>query len=158
MKKKDLIELSITSALVIVLLFVLINSIAQVSRKKRARAKQESARVEPKREKEFQGSSEKDSGDFSDEESLFNALEERTKDITVLRDPFDFGGAKATDKMVVSGLRLTGVLWDGREPRAIIGDDVYGLGDKIGTAKIIKITPDAVILKDATHEFELRLK
>jgi len=156
MKKKDLIEISITSVLVLVLLSAVINSMAKVRMKKQARVKRESARVE--RPQRPPGSLKKDPGGLSEGETLFSSLEKRTQGLTTERDPFGFGGIMASDKQVVVKLRLTGILWDPSDPKAIIDDYVYGLGDDLEGAKIIEIRHDRVILSDGTNNFELRLK
>ena len=54
-------------------------------------------------------------------------------------------------------LKLNGVVWDKESPRAIINNNIVGIGDKVGTNTVIDIKQDRVILNNGTSDFELRL-
>jgi len=67
------------------------------------------------------------------------------------RNPF-----LAKSVSAISG--LTGILWDEKQPKAIIGDAVVGIGEKVGSNTVVDIKPDKVILSDGTKNFELKLE
>lgn len=52
---------------------------------------------------------------------------------------------------------LKGIFWDKDNPKAIIGDEVVGIGDKAGSNKVIDIKEDRVILSNGKTEIELKL-
>lgn len=70
-------------------------------------------------------------------------------------DPF----APITGEFEAEGeSELEGILWDEKEPLAIIrGGRVVKVGDKINGGEIIKIEKDKVILREDGIEYELRL-
>ena len=51
---------------------------------------------------------------------------------------------------------LNGIAWDEKAPRAIINDQIVGVGDMIGKNKVVAIAPNSVKLNDGTQDFELR--
>lgn len=51
---------------------------------------------------------------------------------------------------------LNGIAWDENAPRAIINDQIVGVGDMIGKNKVVAITPNSVTLNDGTKDFEIR--
>lgn len=72
------------------------------------------------------------------------------------RDPFSF--AYTGPKSSRDGLELTGILWGGEKPTAIVNQTFLNVGDSNDQYSVIKILQDRVVLKDKTGEFELRLK
>ena len=72
------------------------------------------------------------------------------------RDPFSF--AFTGPKSSRDGLELTGILWEGTKPTAIINQAFVNVGDSNDQFSVIKILEDRVVLRDRTGEFELRLK
>jgi len=56
-----------------------------------------------------------------------------------------------------TNLRLSGILWDAKNPQAVIGSEVYGKGDKIGKFIVVDINPDKVVLSDGSKQIELKL-
>jgi len=79
---------------------------------------------------------------------------ERTEFSAWGRNPFS---AEEAPKEEVVKLRLNGILWDEKNPQAIIGDDIVGIGDKIGPNTVVDIKEASVILNDGTGNFELNL-
>ena len=53
---------------------------------------------------------------------------------------------------------LYGVLYSPNASRKIINGQILGVGDSIDNKTVIKIEPEAVILKDAQGEYIVRLK
>ncbi|MFH1777682.1 MAG: hypothetical protein ABH952_09030 [Candidatus Omnitrophota bacterium] len=82
------------------------------------------------------------------------------KKIIVIRDPF-LKSMEETNKFftararVFIGVALTGILWDGEAPSAIINGRVYKIGDAIEGKKITQITKDKVILESQGVEYLL---
>ena len=68
------------------------------------------------------------------------------------RNPF-------TQKKVIGPkeLTLSGVIWDDKEPKALINNVVVGIGDEIEGNTVIDIKQDSVILNDGTEDFILKL-
>jgi hypothetical protein len=56
-----------------------------------------------------------------------------------------------------SNLVLNGII-GGKVPKAMIGDLMVGVGDKIGNNKVVAIKKDSVTLNDGTKDFELVMK
>ena len=69
------------------------------------------------------------------------------------RDPFS---PSAINRAV--DLELNGILWDTEAPKAIINEDIVGIGDRVRGNIIVDITQDTVILNDGLTDFELTLK
>jgi hypothetical protein len=53
---------------------------------------------------------------------------------------------------------LNGIVFDEKGPRAVINDEIVGIGDKIGKNTIVDIRRDSVILNDGISDIELRLE
>jgi len=67
-----------------------------------------------------------------------------------LRDPMKFSVVKkATSKLSGEHEQITvnGIVWSEQNPLAIIGKQIVGEGESIGTARVIKITKDAVVFE-----------
>jgi len=52
---------------------------------------------------------------------------------------------------------LTGIIWNEQDPKAIINNEIVGVGDEVGEEIVIEITPNSVILSDGTSHSKLRL-
>jgi len=142
MKKKDIIELSITGTLIIVLLFTVINAMRRRRQAKPPEIKPQDTilQQEPLQDKE-----------------LFSRLEQETKDLELRRDPFTSSLITPVESSSFR-LYLTGILWDEKNPTAIINGKIIGIGDKVGGNSVVDIKKDRVILNDGFSDFELRLK
>ncbi len=70
------------------------------------------------------------------------------------RNPF--APKKTSDKVVVK-LTLSGIIWDDKEPKALINDVVVGIGDKIDENTVVEIEQNRVILNDGTEDIVLTL-
>ena len=71
------------------------------------------------------------------------------------RSPFMSANASKTSP--VSGLVLSGIVWDKDNPKAVIGDAILTKGSTIKGNKVVDIKRDAVIITDGTNTFELKL-
>jgi len=56
-----------------------------------------------------------------------------------------------------SSLVLNGII-GGKTPKAMIGDLMVGVGDKVGNNRVVAIKKDSVTLNDGTKDFELVMK
>lgn len=63
------------------------------------------------------------------------------------RDPFTFGSR--SDSVSTGGQVLTGVLWDASKPLAIIGQNMVGVGDFIGSRQVVEIRQDGIVVESA---------
>lgn len=70
------------------------------------------------------------------------------------RNPF---AAREVTVKVAPQLTLSGIMWDEENPKAIINNNMVGIGDKVGPNTVVDIKKDRVILNDGTADFELRL-
>jgi len=71
------------------------------------------------------------------------------------RNPFV---PKATAAARTSVPILNGIMWDEKNPKAIINDIIVQKGDKINGNTVIEIGQNRVILNDGTANFELTLR
>lgn len=55
----------------------------------------------------------------------------------------------------LEGIELSGIIWKGAEPRAIINEQVVKVGDLISKKKVTEIKPDAVILEEGETKYTL---
>jgi len=69
------------------------------------------------------------------------------------RDPF----IKAAAAGGISGLTLSGILWDTVEPIAIINGRMLRVGEELEGYRVVEITPDRVSLSDGDQQFRLAI-
>ena len=69
------------------------------------------------------------------------------------RDPFTRGAGIGE----VSGLTLTGILWDPNEPIAVINGQTVQVGDEVDGYQIVAISHDRVSLTDGTPTLQLSI-
>ena len=65
--------------------------------------------------------------------------------------------AKKAD-IVLSGIRLSGILSKGGKPTAIINNQVVGIGSKIGKRSVLEIREDSVILQEGKDKYTLMIQ
>lgn len=90
------------------------------------------------------------------DDKFYGRLSRVAETLPLDRNPFSF--AFTGPKSSRDGLKLTGILWDDKKPTAIINQTFLNVGDSTGQFSVLKIQEDRVVLKDASGEFELRLK
>lgn len=81
------------------------------------------------------------------------AQHQRATVLTWNRDPFIRGSAIRE----ISGLTLTGILWDAHEPLAIINGQMVHVGEEIEGYHIVDISRDRVSVTDDTQTFHLHI-
>lgn len=70
------------------------------------------------------------------------------------RNPFSISGSRI---MRLGALTINGILWDKKNPLAIINEEIVKVGDKIDGNKVVSIEQDRVILNDGSKDIELLL-
>jgi len=53
---------------------------------------------------------------------------------------------------------LVGIIWDKTSPKAMIGDNIVGIGDMVDGSRVVDIKEDSVILNDGSKDYELKLR
>ncbi len=71
------------------------------------------------------------------------------------RDPFLLPQEPARSS---TRLNLSGIIWDEKNPIAIINDSFIGIDDKIDDNTVVDIKESSVILNDGVNDFELKLE
>ena len=71
------------------------------------------------------------------------------------RDPFSGVVYSARGKDLT--LKFSGVLWDDKNPQALINGQIVQKNDFIGQYRVVQINKDSVILNDGLKDLELRL-
>jgi len=148
MRKKDLIQLGIIGILVIVLILALGN-LSKTTRKRNLK------NVLPKAVNLAVVSSSQINK--TDSRSLYAVLEQQSKSIELKRDPFT-AAPITSEKVLQSGVDLTGILWDQDKPLAIIDGEIVKKGARVGNKTIIDIKRDRVIFSDGVILSELKLE
>lgn len=85
---------------------------------------------------------------------LEEALKKTRQKLVWERDPFEFP-PKELERS--EGLNLTGVIYDGESPVAVINDVIVHEGDEIEGVKVIKIEQNSVVLEKDGKPFTLEL-
>lgn len=88
---------------------------------------------------------------------------EPVQDFAKMRNPFLTQEEENDLKQIgttipINYLMLQAVLYSPNASRAIINGQIVVVGDSIDNKKVIRIEPEAVILKDAQSEYIVRLK
>jgi len=144
MDKKRL-EIIITGALIIIFIFALSGSIKKINLKFKS-APHPAARPQPQ-----QSTS---AGPEVKKEQLPSPQDANLK---WGRCPFSGKAYTSVNKGEVLNLKLTGIVWDEKNPQALINSRVVEEGDTIGQLIVIKIYPDRVKLGQNEKYFEIKL-
>lgn len=149
MEKKVIVKLSIIGLLVLLLLFTSIRSLKSIKRSTPSLKKRQ---VSGKKTASIPITGEKT--ELQDE--LYLRLEEETRNLELIRDPFSIGQAPS-GMSSFRGVYLSGIVWDNERPTAIINDNIVGIGAKVGGITVIDIKQNKVVLNDSSGNFELKL-
>ena len=82
-----------------------------------------------------------------------DAQRSRAAALSWSRDPFTRGAALGQ----VSGLSLSGILWDAAAPLAIINGQPVRAGEAFESYTIVSISHDSVTVSDGTQTFQLTI-
>lgn len=66
--------------------------------------------------------------------------------------------AEVKKEIKLEGVELSGIIWKGGEPLAIINNQTMKAGSFLGKRKILEITPEAVILGEGETKYRLTIK
>lgn len=143
---KERIRIIITCFLVIILVFLWFNTVKVIKKRQKAQVDRPQALfkqlpiVDMLREK-----------NISTED-----IESQYLELDWLRCPFS-GKHYGQEEVVASDLKISGIIWDGIKPQAIINDQILEEGDSIGNLFIEKIQRQKVILFDGKNRIELNI-
>ncbi len=70
------------------------------------------------------------------------------------RDPFLFGSR--ADQIGPSVPTLVGILWDPKQPLAIVGEETVAVGYRLGDWQVIQIHPDQLVIQRGEEQITLR--
>ncbi len=132
-------EIAITVVLAIVFLIFLTSTFKKISKKPKAAP----VAVKETPKKVFKA------------KEIEKRAEEEVKPLVWGRDPFVLVETGAVERG--APIALGGIIWDRKQPKAMINDEVYKIGDKIGNIEIIDIRKNSIIIKedDKTREISL---
>ncbi|MDP2923585.1 MAG: hypothetical protein Q8O30_07720 [Candidatus Omnitrophota bacterium] len=145
----DKIKIGVVILLVIILIFAVANAIKGGKKQKKTPQQPSSAVVIPL-------TSTKSSG-TSGGKSLYRRLEDESDKLNLERDPFMRSQSISVEKEL-SGINLSGIIWDAKNPKAIINGKIISVGSKIKENTVVVIKPDGVVLTDGEREFEINIK
>jgi len=147
---KKRIEIIVTSFLVLILIFVWLNSIKVLKKRIVQKVKFPAAAQ---------------SADFLkleliglEKEVFVKEEKERNEDASLVwvRCPF-CGKLYGEQEVMVVDLAVSGIIWDEVNPQAIINSKILAEGDSIGGFSIEKIEKQKVILSDGKKRIELNI-
>jgi len=73
-------------------------------------------------------------------------------------DPFAPNVSKKQSPNEPTSLNLQGIVFDGDVPRAIINNQIIGIGGKVSGNTVKEIHENSVIFNDGAEDFEIRLR
>ncbi|MCX5713128.1 MAG: hypothetical protein NTY47_08775 [Candidatus Omnitrophica bacterium] len=142
---KKQIEIGVTLILVVIFIAALANSCKAVGNKmKNKPAPVSQNMVTPKQDKS------------PVKVSAIVAIGHYTEDSEWERDPFS--GRLYSAERKTSALHLIGIIWDKKEPLAMINDRILKAGDMIQGKLILKINSDSIVVDDGSKETEIKLQ
>jgi hypothetical protein len=141
LNKKDKIQITVTGALVIVLVFVVGNGFRKRPAKSSPVAVPKYPQVTPPASIQAQSP------------ATFLKLKEEARTLEFKRDPFL---KQAAVSSVRGGPSLSGIAWDEEDPTAIINGRIARRGDNVDGYVVVDIKKDRVILSDGTQDLELK--
>ncbi|MDD5070830.1 MAG: hypothetical protein PHV17_08895 [Candidatus Omnitrophica bacterium] len=77
--------------------------------------------------------------------------------LKVKRDPFSYQPQKSSMADNKSEIILNGIIWDEENPKAIINNFIFGVGDRIGAVVIKEIKKDRIIVNQQNKVSEILL-
>ena len=143
------IELIATIVLAIVFLVFLINTVKKVSKKpKAAPVVKRKIALTKHRKPTIKGSPAKSRVERAE-------TKEEIAPLVWGRDPFVL---LETDAVGTGGpISLGGIIWDKKRPKAMINNEIYKVGDKIGNIEIVDIKRNSVLIRTDGKTREISL-
>ncbi|MEI8350174.1 MAG: hypothetical protein WCI77_08480 [Candidatus Omnitrophota bacterium] len=146
---QDKIKIGVVILLVIILIFAVVNAIKAGKKQKNFIAQSSSAAVLPSVQNDSAG------GGMGGG-SLYHRLENESDRLKLGRDPFTRSQIANTAKED-SSINLSGIIWDTKNPKAVINGEILSVGEKVKGNLIVEIRPDKVILSDGERQFEVSM-
>ena len=139
-QKKEQIQIAVTGALVLILVFLLWNN----SQKQKSKFTAES-----------NGQLQNFTSMENEQPGLtqFAKWDQEAKKITLKRDPFF-----PVKEEAVSGFFLNGIVWDEQKPTVMINNEIYATGDTVNGFTVLEIKKSNVVLSDGKSTLELKLE
>lgn len=81
--------------------------------------------------------------------------EDKVERLVWVRCPFS--GKIYTSQEGLQDIELEGIIWDDKNPLAMINGRVIKIGDMVSGNRVVDIKKDRVILNDGTRNFEIQL-
>jgi len=153
-------QVIVTAILVVVLIFVGMNSISDIKKKRGAKAVKPLSKVVVRKEALLKAGLKLVKGDFTQAEKAkenIAKLEEEAQGLKLKRDVFIQAPAVSAEEISPSDLTLYGIIWDKDNPIAIINEEIVKTGDKIGASTVARIEENCVVLNDGTRDYKLNL-
>jgi len=159
MSKRDKISLTITSVLVVVFIFFANNAYKTVRKAKLQKKERVSLQFssEAALDKILNPSKNTFSEDGISSFLQFSSLEKVAQDLELMRDPFRPAPVVKSAGSVSERLILNGIIWDPKDPKAVINNTIVEVGDKINGFEVVEIDELKVIVNDGSGGLVLRL-
>ncbi|MDD5044320.1 MAG: hypothetical protein PHH69_06970 [Candidatus Omnitrophica bacterium] len=156
MTEKARKEIIITSVLVLVLVFVGINTIAGIKKNKGSGAARAQSGVSPKHTA-VPKPVKKSPTEIEKEKESLAMLEQEAESMKLKRDAFVHEQVASQEEITPSDLILCGIIWDEDSPIAIINGVIVRKGDKVGTSTVKDIEENFVLLNDGNKDYKINL-
>lgn len=140
---KKRIEMVITAVLVVVLMLVWANSCRVLKNRAAVKGDQLSAAISSPVSNKFVPTV------IKDEEAEWRQL-------LWVRCPFSGKSFSASQESALH-LKLDGIVWDVKDPVAMINGRIFKKGNMIGGNKIVDIKSDRVVINDGNKDFEIKV-
>ena len=154
---KQKTQIAVTAFLIITFIFIMGNSIRNITSS--GTGTKESKIITPDKFKEIIDST-KHKTSITLKDTSVSKYKKEIASIEATgwgRDPFSKRSALLGGGEFISDFKLEGILWDESQPTAIINGEILKEGDKIGSAKIVQIQKDSVIINDGSKDYRLNL-
>lgn len=89
--------------------------------------------------------------------TLQEKLKDKAENLSWGGDPFILGRAGKTQAGPLSGITLIGIIWDEKNPCALINNEVVKIGDKIDDCTVIEIRQDSVTVIKQGQVYTLKV-
>ena len=158
LSKRSIIEIAITSVMVVIFIFILFNSIRTIIRNRSSKVS--NSYISADAFKEIVKRDVMDAAGVKSPKEIdkYKDAMEKEDAINWGRDPFSKQNVMDHSTVAISDLKLEGILWHSEKaPHAIINGEIVSKGDKIGDATVLEIQKEKVILTDGETKYELSL-
>ncbi len=141
MNPKEKKQIIVTMGLVVILAAVVMNTLNQVRPKKEIREEEVAVILEPSQ-----------AMNLISVRLAYDRAEEEVKNMVIERDPFSPPVRPVRDSFILSG-----ILWDERNPTAVINNEIVQIGQKINGKTIVDIQKSKVIVNEGKENIEIKL-